>query len=219
MKRSTDRILATHVGRLERPDSITEKLVARYAGKLVDQAALDAELRGFVAKVVRQQVEAGINVVNDGEFGRISWLIYAHERLSGFEQRPVELKDAAAILKGKDRTDFADYYAQFASRSGLTYYKSPGATGSSGGLRDHQPVCNHAELQSRTDPDHARSAGSCDDNNSCGTRNARSEGRLGRMYFEGCCKWADELRRFNRDSFRANSVSSFDASMSCCLAP
>jgi hypothetical protein len=77
--------------------------------------------------VVRQQVEAGINVVNDGEFGRISWLIYAHERLSGFEQRPVELKDAAAILKGKDRADFADYYAQFASRSGLTYYKSPGA--------------------------------------------------------------------------------------------
>ena len=60
MKRSTDRILATHVGRLQRPDSITEKLVDRYAGKPVDQAALDAELRASVADVVRQQAEAGI---------------------------------------------------------------------------------------------------------------------------------------------------------------
>ena len=77
--------------------------------------------------------------MNDGEFGRISWLIYAHERLSGFKQRPVELKYATAILKGKDREEFADYYAEFAARGGLTYYKSPGAAGSSGEMRDHQP--------------------------------------------------------------------------------
>ena len=141
MKRSTDAILTTHVGRLQRPDIITEKLVGRYAGKAVDQAALDAELKASVAEVVRQQAEAGIRVVNDGEFGRISWLIYAHERLSGFEQRPVELKYATAILKGKDREEFADYYSEFATRGGLTYYKSPGAAGSSGGMRDHQPVC------------------------------------------------------------------------------
>jgi 5-methyltetrahydropteroyltriglutamate--homocysteine methyltransferase len=141
MKRSTDAILTTHVGRLQRPDTITEKLVGRYAGKAVDQAALDAELKASVAEVVRQQADAGIRVVNDGEFGRISWLIYAHERLSGFEQRPVELKYATAILKGKDREEFADYYSEFATRGGLTYYKSPGAAGSSGGMRDHQPVC------------------------------------------------------------------------------
>jgi 5-methyltetrahydropteroyltriglutamate--homocysteine methyltransferase len=85
MKRSTDAILTTHVGRLQRPHTITEKLVGRYAGKAVDQAALDAELKASVAEVVRKQADAGIRVVNDGEFGRISWLIYAHERLSGFE--------------------------------------------------------------------------------------------------------------------------------------
>jgi methionine synthase II (cobalamin-independent) len=141
MKRSTDAILTTHVGRLQRPDTITEKPVDRYAGKAVDQAALDAELKASVAEVVQQQADAGIRVVNDGEFGRISWLIYAHERLSGFEQRPVELKYATAILKGKDREDFADYYAEFATRGGLTYYKSPGTAGSSGGMRNHQPVC------------------------------------------------------------------------------
>jgi 5-methyltetrahydropteroyltriglutamate--homocysteine methyltransferase len=129
------------VGRLQRPDSITDKLVARYAGEPVDQAALDAEIRAAVADVVRQQAEAGIAVVNDGEFARISWLIYAHERLSGFEQRPVELKHATAILKGRDRAEFADYYAEFAARGGLTYYKSPGAAGASGGIPDHQPVC------------------------------------------------------------------------------
>jgi 5-methyltetrahydropteroyltriglutamate--homocysteine methyltransferase len=141
VKRSIDQILTTHVGRLQRPDSITEKLVARYSGKAIDQAALDAEVRTSVADVVRRQADAGITVVNDGEFSRISWLLYAHERLAGFEQRPVELKFATSILKGKDRADFADYYAEFASRGGLTYYKSPGATGASGGIRDHQPVC------------------------------------------------------------------------------
>ena len=141
MKRSTDAILTTHVGRLQRPDRITDNLVARYSGQAVDQAALDAELKASVAEVVRQQAEAGITVVNDGEFGRISWLIYAHERLSGFELRPVELNQATAILKGKDREEFADYYAEFASRGGLTYYKSPGAAGASGAMRNQQPVC------------------------------------------------------------------------------
>ena len=83
MRRSTERMLTTHVGRLQRPDKITEALVARYAGKTIDQAALDADLRSAVAGVVRQQAEAGISVVNDGEFGRISWLLYPHERLTG----------------------------------------------------------------------------------------------------------------------------------------
>ena len=93
MKRSTDRILTTHVGRLQRPDNITEALVARYAGQTINQAALDTALKSSVADVVKQQADAGISVVNDGEFGRISWLIYAHERLTGFEQRPIgELK-------------------------------------------------------------------------------------------------------------------------------
>ena len=49
MKRRIDAILTTHVGRLQRPDTITEKLVDRYAGKAVDQAALDAELKVSVA--------------------------------------------------------------------------------------------------------------------------------------------------------------------------
>ena len=142
MKRSTDRILTTHVGRLQRPDNITEALVARYAGKTIDQAALDAKLKSSVSDVVKQQVDAGISVVNDGEFGRISWLIYAHERLTGFEQRPVgELKNLAALVQGKDRQDFYPYYSEFDSRKGLTYYKSPGDSGSAGGLRDRQPIC------------------------------------------------------------------------------
>ena len=142
MKRSTDRILTTHVGRLQRPDNITEALVARYAGQTINQAALDTALKSSVADVVKQQADAGISVVNDGEFGRISWLIYAHERLTGFEQRPIgELKNLAALVQGKDRQDFYPYYSEFNSRKGLTYYKSPGDSGSAGGLRDHQPIC------------------------------------------------------------------------------
>ena len=111
---------------MQRPDNITEALVARYAGQTINQAALDTALKSSVADVVKQQADAGISVVNDGEFGRISWLIYAHERLTGFEQRPIgELKNLAALVQGKDRQDFYPYYSEFDSRKGLTYYKSP----------------------------------------------------------------------------------------------
>src|SRR6185312_11860418 len=92
MKRSTDRILTTHVGSLIRPAPLQEILRARQSGK-ADEAAYDASLKESVAWVVRRQTEAGIDIVDDGEFGKnISWSQYALERLSGFERRPVSLE-------------------------------------------------------------------------------------------------------------------------------
>ena len=95
----------------------------------------------FCPEVVRQQADAGIRVVNDGEFGRISWLIYAHERLSGFKQRPVELKYATAILKGKigRSSPIITPSSPLAAGSPTT---SRRRAASSGGMRDHQPVCS-----------------------------------------------------------------------------
>src|SRR5262245_9770036 len=84
MKTSTDRILTTHVGSLPRPESIRALLRARLAGHRLDDAELAARAAEAVAAVTRQQVEAGLDVISDGEMSKTSFLAYADERLTGF---------------------------------------------------------------------------------------------------------------------------------------
>jgi 5-methyltetrahydropteroyltriglutamate--homocysteine methyltransferase len=113
MKHSTDRILSTHVGSLIRPPELQAFLRLKQAGKPYDDAAYQQCLRDTVAEVVRQQVDAGIDVPSDGEFGKsISWAQYALTRLSGFERRPIKEDAANPFKRGADRTQFADFYAE-----------------------------------------------------------------------------------------------------------
>lgn len=110
MKRSTDRILTTHVGSLPRPDSVIEYLRAKNAGKPVDEAAHEANLAAEVKKIVREQKDVGIDIPSDGEFGKgISWSQYVLERLSGFERRPFKTGENA-FRRGADRTRFSAFY-------------------------------------------------------------------------------------------------------------
>jgi 5-methyltetrahydropteroyltriglutamate--homocysteine methyltransferase len=112
MKRSTDRILTTHVGSLIRPQALQDFLRAKQAGKPYDAAAYDRCLTDSVAEVVRKQAEVGIDVISDGEFGKsISWSQYALERLSGFERRPIK-SGANPFMRGVDREKFAEFYAE-----------------------------------------------------------------------------------------------------------
>lgn len=141
MKRSTDRILTTHTGRLQRPDDLTDLLVARQAGNAIDENAYARRIKTAIAEVVQQQVAAGLSVVNDGEFGRISWLVYGFGRLSGFTLKPVTFDQNRTVLQGKDRRDFADYYKYIAAEGGRTYYRSPGAWGAAGGVAGHEWLC------------------------------------------------------------------------------
>src|SRR5204863_5605973 len=99
MKRSTDRILTTHVGSLIRPQFLLDHAP--------DQRA--QALRQSVADIVARQVQAGIDVVNDGEFGKSGWANYVLERVSGFEPRPGTLYPA--VWLGRDRTRFSDFMA------------------------------------------------------------------------------------------------------------
>jgi len=82
--RSADRILTTHVGSLPRSQAVTDVLFARENGGALppdpEQVIGDA-----VAEVVRRQVEVGIDVVSDGEMGKISYATYIKDRLSGFD--------------------------------------------------------------------------------------------------------------------------------------
>jgi 5-methyltetrahydropteroyltriglutamate--homocysteine methyltransferase len=119
MRRSSDRILTTHVGSLIRPQPLQEFLRAKQARKPVDEPAYERCMREAVAAVVRQQAAAGIDVVSDGEFGKaISWSQYALQRLSGFERRPVA-PGANPFQRGADRTRFAEFYAELDAREGV----------------------------------------------------------------------------------------------------
>jgi 5-methyltetrahydropteroyltriglutamate--homocysteine methyltransferase len=116
MKRSTERILTTHVGSLIRPPALIEFLRAQQERRPVDEAAFAACLASSVAEIVRQQAEAGVDVVSDGEFGKtISWSQYALERLSGFERRPMKA-GANPFARGADRSRFAEFYAELDAR-------------------------------------------------------------------------------------------------------
>ena len=84
MKRSTDRILATHAGSLPRPDDLLQMVWARERGKPYDANTLRSRLQQAVREVVKKQVDIGFAVVNDGEYGKSSFIHYVNDRLCGF---------------------------------------------------------------------------------------------------------------------------------------
>lgn len=119
MKRSTDRILTTHVGSLIRPQALQDLLRLKQAGKPYDEPEFDTCLKESVADVVRRQAEVGIDVISDGEFGKtISWSQYALTRLSGFERRPIK-PGANPFARGADRARFPEFYAEMDARDGV----------------------------------------------------------------------------------------------------
>jgi 5-methyltetrahydropteroyltriglutamate--homocysteine methyltransferase len=123
MKRSTDRILTTHVGSLIRPQPLQQFLRAKQAGEPFDQETYESCLTQSVAEVVCRQAAAGVDVISDGEFGKsISWSQYVLERLSGFERRPVK-PGANPFARGADRQKFPEFYAELDEREGLATTK------------------------------------------------------------------------------------------------
>jgi 5-methyltetrahydropteroyltriglutamate--homocysteine methyltransferase len=115
---SANRILTTHVGSLIRPPELLALLERKRDGGNDDataETAIEAAKVKAVQEVVRHQAEIGIDIINDGEFGKnLSWSRYILERLSGFEPRPNEPQHVfARATYGKDRRDFADFYAEY----------------------------------------------------------------------------------------------------------
>jgi 5-methyltetrahydropteroyltriglutamate--homocysteine methyltransferase len=84
MHRSTQRFLTTHTGSLPRPDDLVRAMYAREEGVPVDAQALERRVASAVAEVVTKQVEAGIDIVDDGEMSKPSYATYVKDRLSGF---------------------------------------------------------------------------------------------------------------------------------------
>jgi 5-methyltetrahydropteroyltriglutamate--homocysteine methyltransferase len=121
MKRSSNRILTTHVGSLIRPPRLLELVRAREDGEAADVRAYEECLKDSVAEVVRRQAQAGIDVVNDGEFGKsTSWSLYALKRVSGFEMRPIR-PGADPFARGADRERFKEFYAELEGGNDRTW--------------------------------------------------------------------------------------------------
>ncbi|HEX3607610.1 MAG TPA: cobalamin-independent methionine synthase II family protein [Candidatus Dormibacteraeota bacterium] len=99
MQQSSDRILTTHTGSLPRPPALAEAMVRRERGELdaVSGERLPEMVRSAVADVVARQVRAGIDVVSDGEAGKIGYATYVKERLSGFGGEGVALSVVADL--------------------------------------------------------------------------------------------------------------------------
>jgi 5-methyltetrahydropteroyltriglutamate--homocysteine methyltransferase len=85
MKRSTERILTTHVGSLARPKDLLEMTRAKLSGEPYDAEAFAERIREAIKEYVAKQVECGIDIVNDGEQSKDSFYAYARDRLTGLE--------------------------------------------------------------------------------------------------------------------------------------
>ena len=141
MKHSTDRILTTFVGSLARPPELLEMMYAREHGQPYDQAAYAGQVRRAVADVVRRQVEAGVDIVCDGEQGKSGFFTYVSERLAGFEPRETT-SPAGPWAGSREALAFPDYYQWYARGRPGPSWAGSGAwhqrhrrTGSPGGRR------------------------------------------------------------------------------------
>jgi 5-methyltetrahydropteroyltriglutamate--homocysteine methyltransferase len=158
MKGSKSRILTTHVGSLPRPDALIEAFGKRYAGE-ADEDALAELLKASVAEVVRRQVECGVDIVNDGEYGKSTtaasdygpWLAYAWERLGGWERK----EGAGGQLALRDFDQFPTFYPEMWQEVG-------GAAGSAAELIFHTvftaPVTYTGEELIKRDLDNLKAA-------------------------------------------------------------
>jgi len=87
VKASQDRILTTHAGSLPRPAGLTTLHARRFGGERVDEMAFEAVIESAVGQVIAKQVEAGIDIGNNGEAPRESFFTYVQHRMSGFGGR------------------------------------------------------------------------------------------------------------------------------------
>ena len=122
MKASTERILVTHVGSLPRSQAVTDVLFARDRGDALDASAASATIAEAVRDVVRRQVEAGVDVVSDGEMSKISYATYIKDRLTGFAgDTPRE--------PGQDLVEFPRILKRLAESGATAKYQRPRCVG------------------------------------------------------------------------------------------
>jgi len=107
VKRSEDRILATHTGSLPRPANVAALVSATERNQQAKSAEHGQVIAEATARVVAQQIGAGLDIVNDGEVAKSTWHDYVIDRVSGIEVRPCAA-DARRIRR--ERPEFPEFY-------------------------------------------------------------------------------------------------------------
>lgn len=107
------RIPVTHAGSLIRPQELLAFLSAVDHGRAsTDSVEYQASLAKAVAYVVRRQAETGIDVIDDGEMGKATWITYLYERTGGLESRPLEGNFSSILPASRDRQNFPGAYRE-----------------------------------------------------------------------------------------------------------
>ena len=119
MIRSTERILTTHTGSLPRPEDLIELMFAKEEGHPVNKENLKARIALAVSEIVLKQIEAGIDIVSDGEVSKPSYATYIKDRLNGFGGESVN-------LKYQDLVEFPSMAQRVFNDPGRSRRKTPG---------------------------------------------------------------------------------------------
>jgi 5-methyltetrahydropteroyltriglutamate--homocysteine methyltransferase len=117
-----ERFLTTHVGSLPRSQDVVDQIFAREKGEPVDEATFDTIMAAAVDDVVRRQVQAGIDIVSDGEMSKISYATYIKDRYTGFDGDSPRRTPA-------DLLDYPGFMKRLASGGGTPTYRRPCCTG------------------------------------------------------------------------------------------
>jgi 5-methyltetrahydropteroyltriglutamate--homocysteine methyltransferase len=131
---STDRILTTHVGSLPRSAELSALLLKKDRGEDYDPVALDRAVRDETAAIVKRQVATGIDVVSDGETGKVGYSTYIHERLTGFS-------GANAAKPNLDMAPYPEFRRRLALMTGTPGLVRMFCTGAVT-VKDHQAAKN-----------------------------------------------------------------------------
>jgi 5-methyltetrahydropteroyltriglutamate--homocysteine methyltransferase len=110
MQHSEKRILTTHAGSLPRPPDLLDMLAAKEEGRPFDEAARQARLPLAVKDIVQKQIELGIDVIDDGEYSKPSFVTYVNERLGGFEVDQEKPRQGPWV-GSREALSFPEFYA------------------------------------------------------------------------------------------------------------
>ena len=146
MNRSTDRILTTHAGSLPRPRDLLDMVRARARGERIDEDAFQTRLRLAVGEIVRKQADLGIDVVDDGEFGKPSFVTYVRERLGGLTRQDGERQ--SPWIRSREALSFPEFYK---AQAGAVNARQPlmACTG---------PITYRGQQELKTDLDNLKAA-------------------------------------------------------------
>jgi 5-methyltetrahydropteroyltriglutamate--homocysteine methyltransferase len=118
LKQSTDRILTTHTGRLDAPPDLAAITRAMRSGESDETEGYHQQLQDAIAGIVRRQRDVGIDIVSDGELGKVNSYPYYSRRLTGIQVRPVEPGEPPGMWERTgERIEFAEFYEQLGFRT------------------------------------------------------------------------------------------------------